>query len=110
MLCLGRKVGGHSRVGRPLDITFALGCGATIAITIVTDVVISIMITIAVAFTTTIAIAVAANIVLAMTIGELKHATFLSHGRQPEVCCFLLNLSSHYPICIVKFLFTSRDH
>ena len=22
------------------------------------------------------------------TISELKHATFLSHGRQPEVCCF----------------------
>ena len=21
---------------------------------------------------------------------ELKHATFLSHGRQPEGCCFLI--------------------
>ena len=21
-------------------------------------------------------------------IRELKHATFLNHGRQPEVCCF----------------------
>ena len=26
--------------------------------------------------------------VVVAPIRELKHATFLSHGRQPEVCCF----------------------
>ena len=27
---------------------------------------------------------------LICNIRELKRATFLSHGRQPEVCCFLI--------------------
>ena len=40
---------------------------------------------------------------------ELKHAAFLSHGGQPEVRCFSINLSLHYHIYIVKYLFTSRD-
>ena len=40
---------------------------------------------------------------------ELKQATIFSHGRQPEAGSLLFNLSSHYPIYIVNFLFTSRD-
>ena len=36
------------------------------------------------------------------------HAMFLSHGRQTGAD-FLLNLSSHYHICIVKYPFTCRD-
>ena len=43
---------------------------------------------------------------------ELKHATFLSHGRQPEVHCFpvfLFNFSPDHHIYIVKSLFTSGD-
>ena len=40
----------------------------------------------------------------------IKQATFLSHRRQPEVCFFLFNLSSHHHIYIVQSLFTSRDH
>ena len=40
---------------------------------------------------------------------EFKHAAFLSHGGQPEVRCFRINLSLDYLIYIVKYLFTSRD-
>ena len=40
---------------------------------------------------------------------ELKHATFFSDGRQPEVSVFLLKLSWHYHIYIAKYLFTFGD-
>ena len=42
-------------------------------------------------------------------IWELKHATFLRHVRQPEVSCFLFNMSPHHHIYIGKCLFTNWD-
>ena len=41
-------------------------------------------------------------------IRELKHATFLSHGRTPEVCCFPILLVFTLPH-IFKSLCASRD-
>jgi len=38
-----------------------------------------------------------------------EQATFLIHGRQPEVGRFPFNLSSHYHVYIVKYPFLSRD-
>ena len=40
---------------------------------------------------------------------EVKLATFFSHGRHQTWTVFLFNLSSHYHLCIVKYLLTSRD-
>ena len=39
---------------------------------------------------------------------ELKQETFLSQGQRLEVNCFP-NLSTHFHIYVVKYLFTSRD-
>ena len=42
-------------------------------------------------------------------IRQVKHPTFLSHGGQAELNCFLFKLSSHHHFYIVKYRFTRRD-
>ena len=44
------------------------------------------------------------------TIGSLSVQRFSATDGNRKCAVFLFNLSSHYPIYIVKFLFTSRDH